>query len=645
MDPQSLVFQPQSEVWQLANNMRNVQETQQDHAERLSRLERRNEEEARVKSVWGPSSPFPGVLSGTPQHGKPSCLRESNRSFGAEPLACTGPTRHHSTADFAGFDDDQTSNNMVRSLHLDAEDEPRRLGATSRANSVRFDESAKWPHASRNSLDLSRTSTGLPGLGGHPLFERASSHKSDGRQSSAGHSAVSGRANSLGLESTTVLSTAPMQPPGLAPGLFILGSVPSIIRCWLTMNWKHEALLYAAVCTGSYKSFLDRRLIEELDLLEQVSQDINGDYKVKIPVYLPEAVPHPSSSRSSSPAPQLPTITVDFTVAEYGERPPESKTICIFIGSDLLRAHNADILLSTNAMSIFDDERRKLSVPLVRPENDFTFKSLYITTGNPSTSSMKHQSDDELISRSKALSTADPRNGDSNDALNESEQTPKAVDLVESPHPGVIGSRPGPAFSDRSSPEPRRGGKVADHSQRPSLGRISTEQKPDDKESTEPTSAVTTSSRTSSSPAVWNNNWRRDGSSVQPPQGDWANVSRTSGRTTFSTRSNREGAIKVLRPSRQASRSSNVPLSASPTVTGQSRFFDDGKRRNGDISAQRSATTFDSAPESQKRTLSVETNSKPGSKENTSSSTKPRSANPVGGASAFSWLGSGNQDK
>ena len=74
MDPQSLSFTPQSEVWRLSNTMRSFQEVQQDHADRLGRLERRQDEDARVKSVWGPVSPFPGLLSGTtpatPQHGE-----------------------------------------------------------------------------------------------------------------------------------------------------------------------------------------------------------------------------------------------------------------------------------------------------------------------------------------------------------------------------------------------------------------------------------------------------------------------------------------------------------------------------------------------------------------------------------------------
>lgn len=70
MDPQSLSFTPQSDVWRLSNTMRNFQDVQQDHADRLVRLERRQDDDSRLKSVWGPASPFPGVLSGTPQHGK-----------------------------------------------------------------------------------------------------------------------------------------------------------------------------------------------------------------------------------------------------------------------------------------------------------------------------------------------------------------------------------------------------------------------------------------------------------------------------------------------------------------------------------------------------------------------------------------------
>lgn len=554
-----------------------------------------------------------------------------------------GPSRHQSTVDFAGFDDDN-STNMVRSLQLDADDEPRRLGATSRANSVRFDESAnhgQWSHASRNSLDMSRTSTGLPGLG-HPLFERTASHKSDGRHSSMGQSAS--RANSMGLDPMGGVSTAPMHPPGLAPGLFILGSVPSIIRCWLTTNFKHDTLLYAAVCTGSYKSFLDSRLIEDLGLSGHIGQDINGDYKIKIPMFLPEAIPHPSSSRSgSSPAPQLPTITVDFTVADYGEQLSVPNAIRIFIGSDLLRAHSADILFSANTLTAFDDERTKLSIPLVRPENNATFKSLYITSGTPASFTMKSRTGGSKPSSAHSGSAVDLRNGEPNrrDTITPSDLRTEAQ--PESPAPAKGAST---NVSDRSSPEPKKSVQPQDHDRKPSLGRISTEQNPEDKDLTEPNSSLTSSSRTGSSPAIWNN-WRRDGTTGTSQASDWANVSRNASRSTFSGRANRDGGIKVLKPTRTLSRTSNVPpQSASPTVSGQSRFFDDGKRRNGDAPPPRSATMPEPPADVQKRTTSVDLSSKPGSKENTApSGTKPRSLNPIGGASAFGWLNSGGQEK
>ena len=58
------------DLWRLQNEMKNVYATQAEHADRLMRLERRQEEDARTKSPWGGQSPFPGVLNGTPQQGK-----------------------------------------------------------------------------------------------------------------------------------------------------------------------------------------------------------------------------------------------------------------------------------------------------------------------------------------------------------------------------------------------------------------------------------------------------------------------------------------------------------------------------------------------------------------------------------------------
>ena len=65
-------FSPRDELWRLQNDMKSVFAVQAEHSDRLLRLERRNDEDMRMKSVWGSSSPFPGVLSGTPQQGQSS---------------------------------------------------------------------------------------------------------------------------------------------------------------------------------------------------------------------------------------------------------------------------------------------------------------------------------------------------------------------------------------------------------------------------------------------------------------------------------------------------------------------------------------------------------------------------------------------
>lgn len=261
-------------------------------------------------------------------------------------------------------------------MGLDTEDEPRR--GTSRANSVRFDESANhgyYGQASRSSSELPlRTGSGL---GSHPLTERSLSHRSDGRQSSSGHSHHSARTSSLGLETSRVMGSSgvgsPLIPP---PGLFLLGPVPCIIRCWLTTNFSNDTLLYAAVCSGSYTSTLGYPIIRQLGLEDLVTQEDDVQC-VKLPAYLPEASIHQASSRSSSPAPQVPALTIRFLVRDVH---PDDKSIQIILGSDVLRSHNADVLFSQDKIIMVDDERNKISLPLVRPESDSAFKSLRTTS-------------------------------------------------------------------------------------------------------------------------------------------------------------------------------------------------------------------------------------------------------------------------
>jgi len=58
------------DLYHVQMDVKHVQAVQINHADRLLRLERRQADDAALKSVWGPSPPFPGILSGTPQQGK-----------------------------------------------------------------------------------------------------------------------------------------------------------------------------------------------------------------------------------------------------------------------------------------------------------------------------------------------------------------------------------------------------------------------------------------------------------------------------------------------------------------------------------------------------------------------------------------------
>ncbi|KAK5726579.1 hypothetical protein LTR15_002464 [Elasticomyces elasticus] len=621
MDPQSQAFTPyttNSDPWRLQTDVERVQQVQAEHAERIARLERRQDEDARVKSVWGASSPFPSVLSGTPQQAPQQAPSDQ----------------------FRGFDDEATT--LMSSLHLDAEDEPRRaMGANSRANSVRFDESANqnhFSHSSRASMDfMSRTSSGLGGL---QMTERTSSHKSDGRASSAHsmRSAASGRANSLNLETAYSLgdsNRSPLDTPGLAPGLLLLGCVPAIIRCWMNTNFKHDALLYAAVCTGSFKSYLDLRLINKLGFQDSIAENEDGIRCVRLPVYFPEAVPHPASSRSSSPVPQLPTLTVSFQVVERATE-GDSKALQIFLGSDVLRAHNADILFSSNSMTVFDDERSKLSIPLVRPEDEIAFNTLYISTGSPHTTQEAVKST-ETAKEHPFLNGLGQ--GSSAASISSAAASPPPTGKYRPPGAIAAGSgiadmaKAGAASSDTDVRPPSR----ASVASRPSLTMIDTRSGPEEQPAD--LGAQTAPLRSGTGPSTWAS-WRRDGAATVPATSataqqssslDWANA----GRLRDASYQRKESGIKVLKPKTanrtfSATSASIAAPAASPSLgDGKSRFFDEGRRRSG---------TQTAADDVKKENQAPSTATSGGAASATAPKTK---ANPIGGGSAFSWLNPG----
>ncbi|KAL8927518.1 MAG: hypothetical protein Q9208_002323 [Pyrenodesmia sp. 3 TL-2023] len=595
MDSQSRLAS-REDVWRLQNEMKNVYATQAEHADRLARLERHQIDDSRVKSVWGNQSPFPSILNGTPQQDQ-----------GYNPAAEA----------FKNFDQDQSSN-LLGSLHLDSEDEPRR--GASRANSVRFDESAlhgQFGHNSRTSTDFLPLRTGS-GLGGHALTERSSSHKSDGRQSSAGQSTHSARASSFVFESRPLSATVPPFVPSIGPppGLFILGPVPSIIRCWLDTNFSNDSLLYAAVCTGSYKSAITSGMINHLGLNHQVLTKPDGQQSIKTPVYLPEATIQQSSSRSGSPAPQLPTITVDFAIQGSSA---ELSGMQIFLGCDILRARSADIHFSLDRLTLFDDERNKLSVPLVRPENANLFQNLLTTNmGHPNIagSSLQTEHNQAVGSSGKDRTPTKP----SLQATTTTDQEPPTPTAEHTPIDSPIPSTAKPSVIGQG----RKTVEEAGRSEQVSAPKSDVDVK--DAESLANGSTPDTPTRSDSS-SIWGS-WRRDSMQGNRPDPLSSNTSSSSGYQ----RAGRGRGMKVLKPARlNTSRSSSTTQPSSGFDATSSRFNDAGKWP--------SQTTGNETQEP--RSSAMDRRFSGGSKSPLPSITgKPNKSNPVGGASAFGWLNS-----
>ncbi|KAI3577163.1 hypothetical protein IWW34DRAFT_627457 [Fusarium oxysporum f. sp. albedinis] len=608
MDPRFPVSR--EDLYSLQMEVKQVQYTQSNHAERLLRLEKKQADDAALKSVW--NSPFPGVLSGTPQ---------------------TGPVSipHNDM-----FDDlDEQGEELLGSLHLGpAEEEPVRRGAASRANSVRFDESAlhgsSWGGPSnRHSGDFGpvRPGSGL-------MMERSLSHKSDGRHSSAGHSVhshhslASGRASSLGLDNNFAVGDDDddsFDIPGPPAAFYVLGTVPSIVRCWLTPNFGHSTLLYADVCSGSQKSMVEYSLLKELDLVDQIHREVDGAYRVRLNVYFAEAVVTHHGSRSSSPHGPVPSITVFFEVHGVTEQPIQTvdrKAIRIYLGSDALRAHSADILFSQNTMTLRGDERERLQVPFVRPEDENVFRNICTINMVPE--------------KPKLNANAAPFvSGDFSQASQES------IPDMEAPQPDYESRSEMSPMATEVVPDKRsssRGSVSGAESERRSRGLTKGDQL-GPKERAAEHSAPETSRREPLS-GIWGS-WRHgSGNGVDGPHRD--------GSLSGYQPAGRGRNMKVLKPQKSASRTVSSYDASSSKGPG------DGRRKsqvsvgeNGGTPANRweakRAVSMSSEHKAQSQSQSLPPPSRDGRSANAnananSNNSLPRSANPVGVASAFSWM-------
>lgn len=473
---------------------------------------------------------------------------------------------------FRNFDNDPP--NMISSLTLDTNDEARR--AASRAASVRFDESANHYAPSRQSIDLP-TRTGS-GLGSHPLSERSLSHRSDGRSSTMGF----GRANSFGLENSRLLGSihnSPRVSGNPPPGLFALGPCPAIVRCWLTENFTNDSLLYAAVCTGAAVSSIGMQSLQNLGLDGSIVEE-NGLRKIRLLVYLTEAKIYIPSSRSASPSPQVPTVTTKFVIDEH---PSQDKSIQIVLGSDILRQQSADLLLSQDKLTIYDDDRNQLSVPLVRPEDDNVYRYLMTKARSRSDSMASEAIPSDLVSEVSTPGIIG---------------RPSRLSSVHGPvsPTGDLSNGPGLLSSNASDVqkeiEPRQ-----------ILTRASTDiplRLGEDSKSGTESDKSTTPSGAKPNPGVWSSSWRSAAAGTAPTQ-----ASNDKNSSTF-LRHNAPRPMKVLRPNKSMANVTRIASNPStPTAT------------NG--------------PEPSSSRTDQQENNPGGTPQVTRS-------NPIGSGSAFGWL-------
>jgi hypothetical protein len=67
-------FASRDDIWRVFEELKELHATQFEQAERIARLERRRDEDARLKSVWGPLSPFPSSVGGAVPTGMPTSI-------------------------------------------------------------------------------------------------------------------------------------------------------------------------------------------------------------------------------------------------------------------------------------------------------------------------------------------------------------------------------------------------------------------------------------------------------------------------------------------------------------------------------------------------------------------------------------------
>jgi len=307
--------------------------------------------------------------------------------------------------------------------------------------------------------------------------------------------------------------------------------------------------------------------------------------------------------------------------------------IRVFIGSDTLRAHNADILFSQNLMTIYGDDRNKLSVPFARPEDEHVFKNLCTVNVQSEKIELKATAPSFTPTETKAksevtaaaVSSALTREGDRKEPLKVS---------VSGQQPTAMTEHPLSPLGDEPVMKPTSLNQTIETNSEVSgpNGNMSDSEKiPDSAISVETSEAMSSadSSRRESSGGIWGS-WR---------QGTASNGSDNGESTSGYQKATRGGRnMKVLKPSKSMGvAAATVPSRSSSTARTGAAYEPAPSRASGELRRKSQVSGAENIP------LRWESK-KPAAEEPKiprTIATIPRSSNPIGGASAFAWMNPG----
>ncbi|KAK6358308.1 hypothetical protein TWF730_007654 [Orbilia blumenaviensis] len=335
------------DFWKLQHEVKELKASQSAIMKRLQRVERRDEESTRIKSLWKSPNLFPALLSTSSSvvnqaqtNGVPSSYHHSSRSE---------TTNLH-------FEDLDPQPHIEP--YTDLESELPRRGA-SRANSVRFDDAIQnhWFHDPHDSVEDNyfSNSRSASQLGGHMLSERSASSKSDGRHNSL-------NSHSVGFDNQSFFDADLGVPLVNSSSSHSAVSKPSKIE-WAAnaqiscrLNPYADESFTAYISSASVDSVIDFDIVSKLNLRESLRHRDNGKLQIQLSLYFFES----DILRSVSSDHSMSKVTVEFTVLVS-----EKDGICpssIVMGNDILMARQAEISFLRQQLDIQLDDRTRAAI-------------------------------------------------------------------------------------------------------------------------------------------------------------------------------------------------------------------------------------------------------------------------------------------